>query len=353
MPEGSTLPAPYVYSRESAPNATRLEAILSSLCHGYSLVYASGLAAFHALLVRLNPKVLAIGGGYHGIHEVAEIHTRLTGLRLCDLHDEAAWDKAGLGKGDIVHIETPVNPTGEAYNIQHYADIAHKRGAYLTVDATFGPPGLQDPFLHGADFILHSGTKYIGGHSDMLCGVLVTRPDNGWHTWNKLQQERLALGSVVGNLESWLGARSVRTMQLRVKQQSRSATDIVQWLQDAITSQTSTEDAIDIRKVVDKVQHASLQKSDMEWLKNQMPNGFGPVFVIWMKSEEIAKTLPSKLHLFQHATSLGGVESLVEWRTLSDDRINRKILRFSIGVEDCEDLKQDLLQAFRTFITNQ
>ena len=90
------------------------------------------------------------------------MQNKLTGVKVVDLFDEKSWDEAGLGKGDIVHVETPVNPYGEAFNLEAFAEKAHKRGALLTVDATFGPPGLQDPLKHGADVVMHSGTKYIG-----------------------------------------------------------------------------------------------------------------------------------------------------------------------------------------------
>lgn len=293
------------------------------------------------MLVHLNPKVVAIGDGYHGCHGVLDIHQRLTNVKKVDLFDEHAWDEAGLGKGDIVHVETPLNPTGEAYNLAYFAEKAHERGAYLTVDATFGPPGLQDPFVQGADVILHSGTKYIGGHSDMLCGILVVRRDD-W--WKALWTDRLLLGSVMGSFEGWLGLRSIRTLELRVQRQSQSATDLVKWLVDGLNGQGKDSEVI--KKVVHRVQHASLQKDDMTWLKRQMPNGFGPVFALWMKSSDLARSLPSKLRLFHHATSLGGVESLIEWRRMSDDKVDERLLRVSIGVESWEDLKRDFLEGF-------
>lgn len=347
LKEGSTSPEAHIYSRLSAPNTTRFEAILSSLLHGHAITYSSGLSAFHALMVLLNPKCIAIGDGYHGVHGVLGIHKKLSGVKQADLHDPKTWDAIGLGKGDVVHVETPLNPTGEAYNLQYYADLAHARGALLTVDATFGPPGIQDPFLQGADIVMHAGTKYIGGHSDMLCGVLATRPDKeGWRQWVQLWQERLLLGSVMGSLEGWLGIRSIRTLELRVQRQSRSTTSLVQWLNSALSAQDKTEDANAIVAVVEKLQHSSLQVNDSEWLSKQMPNGHGPVFALWMKSEKLARTLPSKLKLFHHATSLGGVESLIEWRRMSDDKVDPRVLRVSVGVEEFEDLKADFAQAF-------
>lgn len=338
---------PPIYSRLSAPNTTRLEALLSELLGGRALTYSSGLSAFHALMVYFRPNVVAIGhdklGGYHGCHGVLALHTKMHGLKLADLHDERTWDELGLGKGDVVHVETPLNPTGEAYDIAALAAKAHARGAFLTVDSTFAPPGLQDPFALGADVVMHSGTKYIGGHSDMLCGVLAVpkaREDWFWGLWN----ERVFLGSVMGSLEGWLGVRSLRTLQLRVQAQSRNAERLVKWLHENVSSAGSP-----VAATVEKVVHASLQTADLEqgWLKKQMPNGFGPVFALWMKNKEFAKRLPSKLHLFHHATSLGGVESLIEWRRMSDKSVEPTLLRFSIGAENWEDLRDDLAAGFK------
>ena len=246
----------------------------------------------------------------------------------------------------MIHLETPLNPTGEAVNIEHYAEKAHSRGAWLFVDATFGPPPLQDPFAHGADIVMHSGTKYFGGHSDMLCGVLAVNPKH--KEWaQKLKDERTYLGSVMGSLEGWLGVRSLRTLELRVQRQSENADRVVGLMDGLLHGETGSEDEKIVKAVVEKIQHASLQKEDMHWLKKQMPAGFGPVFGLWMKSEDLARRLPSKLELFHHATSLGGVESLIEWRIMSDSTVDRRVIRVSVGVENWEDLRDDFLRGFR------
>jgi len=238
-----------------------------------------------------------------------------------------------------------LNPTGEAFSIQKYAERAHARGALLSVDATFAPPGLMDPFRWGADVVLHSGTKYIGGHSDMLCGILATQPgEAGFAIAKGLRADRLFLGAVLGSLEGWLGVRSLRTLALRVQRQSSNAEKLVAWLDDAL--RFTAESTAVVSRVVSKVKHASLQRADMHWLKQQMPNGFGPVFSIYTHTVAQAKTLPSRLKLFHHATSLGGVESLIEWRRMSDADVDDTLLRVSVGVENWEDLKNDLLSAF-------
>lgn len=299
----------------------------------------------HAALTLLNPRRISVGEGYHGSHEVISVVSRLSGLEKLPLDCPAE----SLSEGDVIFLETPVNPLGVALNIEEYAKKAHSRGAYLIVDSTFAPPGLQDPFLWGADIVMHSGSKYFGGHSDLLCGVLATKRGD-WTT--QLYHDRIALGNVIGNLEGWLGARSLRTLDVRVQRASQNSAKVISWLHRALSTPSpakGTEESI-IQTVLQEIYHASLQ--DEPWLKKQMPNGFGPVFAIVLRDEDYARVLPSKLKLFQHATSLGGVESLIEWRALSDSRVDRKLLRLSIGLENWEDLKGDLLQAFQSLVNS-
>ena len=329
-----------MYSRATAPNSTRLETLLEPLLQAPCITYTSGLAALHATYVFLNPRVVSIGGGYHGSHGVLHLHSKLTGAKVVGLD----CDADELDKGDVIHLETPINPTGKAYEIKRYAEKARSRGAWLLVDSTFAPPPLQNPFEFGADIVMHSATKYLGGHSDMLCGVLATRKKE----WLEgMKEERTHLGSVLGSLEGWLGLRSLRTLGLRVERQSMNAERIVGWLYGLLRSDATDGDTKVVQKVVQKIEHASLQRDDMLWLKKQMRNGFGPVFALTMKSEVLARTLPSACHLFSHATSLGGIESLVEWRAMSDKTVDQALVRVSVGVEAWEDLRNDLLQAFR------
>lgn len=305
--------------------------------------YATGLAALHAALTLLNPRRISVGDGYHGSHEVIAVISRLSGLQKLPLDCPVE----SLDAGDVILLETPINPLGTAFSIEEYARKAHSRGAFLVVDSTFAPPGLQDPFLWGADIVMHSGSKYFGGHSDLLCGVLATKRAD----WTKqLFEDRLALGSVIGNMESWLGVRSLRTLEVRVQRASQNSAKLISWLDRAMNASSpavGSEEAV-VQSVVQKIYHASLQ--DEPWLQKQMPNGFGPVFSIVLHKEEYTKLLPTKLSFFQHATSLGGVESLIEWRALSDSRVDRKLLRISVGLENWEDLKDDLLQAFTSLL---
>lgn len=283
-----TQPNSHIYSRFSIENTSRLETLLSPILNGHVITYSSGLSAFHALLVHTNPKTLAIGQAYHGNHDVASIFSRLTGLRTVGIHGEAAFE--GVEGGDLVHLETPINPTGEALSIRRFAEEAHRRGALLSVDSTFAPPPLQDAFAQGADIVLHSGTKYIGGHSDLLCGILVVKDAE---TADRLRWERGILGCVMGNLEGWLGIRSMRTLALRVERASKNAEALVRWLDEEVKKGGA------VGKVVERVRHASVQEDGAEeggWLREQMPNGFGPVFVIMVTfpSLSLSSTFPNK-----------------------------------------------------------
>ena len=177
----------------------------------------------------------------------------------------------------------------------------------------------------------------------MLMGVLATRRED-WVAGLRL--ERTYLGSVMGSLEGWLGIRSLRTLGLRVARQSENAERLVSWFDSCLNGDGKENGAEAVKAAVANVQHASLQKEGMHWLKKQMPNGFGPVFAIWMKDEEKARQLPSCLELFAHATSLGGVESLVEWRAMSDQTVDRRLVRVSVGIEAWEDLREDFENAF-------
>ncbi|KAI0914762.1 Cys/Met metabolism PLP-dependent enzyme-domain-containing protein [Ustulina deusta] len=331
----------HVYSRMTAPNTQRFEAILTSILRGPALSYSSGLSAFHAMVVFLNPKRIAIGGGYHGCHGVLKVISKLTGLKQLEL--DCADEE--LGPGDLIHVETPLNPTGEARDLEFYAEKARRTGAVLSVDATFAPPPLLDPFAFGVDIIMHSGTKYFGGHSDMLCGVLAIAPRRADEWLPTLLAERVFLGSVMGSLEGWLGIRSLRTLELRVRKQSADAEKLVRWLE----AERGREGSV-VHDTVAEIKHASLQVGSkgeaLGWLKKQMPNGFGPVFALYMRDADDARRLPSKLNLFHHATSLGGVESLIEWRSMTDAGVDKRLLRLSIGVEGWEDLRDDLVQGF-------
>lgn len=318
---------PPYYSRLAHPNSSRCEAVLGELLDGECVVYNSGLSAFFAAVTYFNPKTVAIGGGYHGIHGILNILTRNYGIKQVGLDE---LDK--LSEGDLIHIETPENPTSKVHDLSHYVKEAKRLKCFVTCDATFAPPPLSNPFDFGVDMVLHSATKYFGGHSDLLAGCLVTKSKD---VKTKLVTDRIFLGTNIANLEAFLMLRSLRTYELRIKRQSENATKMVKYL----VENKAKYSALNI------IHHSSLQKDD--YVKLQMKGGDSPVFCIDLKTSEQAKAFPSKLKYFQHATSLGGVESLIEWRILSDTNAPPTLLRVSCGVENVEDLIQDFDQAFK------
>jgi len=191
--------------------------------------------------------------------------------------------------------------------------------------------------------VLHSGTKYFGGHSDLLAGVLVAKTVEDW---NKLHVDRTYLGSMMGSLESWLLLRSLRTLHLRIPRQSASASVLVQWL-NSVSETPAGETYSGIPGgIIAKVWHSSLQGIDSRGFdpSKQMLGGWNATFAILFSKPEYALQFPHILKYFVPATSLGGVESLVEHRIQSDPSSDPRLIRLSIGVEDVEDLKADLQQ---------
>ncbi|KAE9410372.1 PLP-dependent transferase [Gymnopus androsaceus JB14] len=334
-------PARHVYSRYTQNVSTRVEHILGKVLDGHAVTYASGLASGFAALVHFKPKRVAIRGGYFGFHQTIEVYKKCRDqeIQVIDLDDE-------YKPGDLCWVETPVNPTGESRDIQYYADKIHRAGGKLVVDSTFAPPPLQYPFKLGADCILHSATKYLGGHSDLLAGVLVVKTEA---EWLELQGDRTYMGNMMGSLEAWLLLRSLRTFHLRVLRQSATATALVQWLKSVESSpENSSFDGIP-GGLLKKVLHSSLQVVDSRGFdpSKQMEGGWGATFSILLSTPEYAKALPFLTKYFVPATSLGGVDSLIEYRAKADATEDPTLIRISVGLEDFEDLKADLKQALQ------
>jgi len=337
-------PSRHVYSRYTQQVSTRVEHILSRITDGFALSYSSGLSATYAALVFHQPKRIAISDGYHGCHATIAVYKKTKGidLEVIGLDDE-------YQPGDVGWLETPVNPTGESRDIRYYAEKIHQVGGKLIVDSTFGPPPLQYPFKFGADCILHSGTKYFGGHSDLLCGVLVVKTRE---EWTMLQHQRTFLGSMMGSLEAWLLLRSLRTLHLRVPRQSATATTLARWLNAmAATPAGQSYDGVP-GGILSKTWHSSLQIKDARGFEpsKQMEGGWNATFAILFAKPEYAALFPYLLKFFIPATSLGGVESLVEHRLQTDPSSNPCLIRLSIGVEEVDDLRNDLRQALQNVV---
>jgi cystathionine gamma-synthase len=261
---------------------------------------------------------VAIDRGYHGTHQVLD-RLREDGVEVVGLD-------AAPREGDVIWLETPKNPTCEIEDIAAHARRANAAGARVCVDSTFATPVLQQPLALGAHLVMHSSTKFLSGHSDVTGGVLVAPTAEQARV---LRAERTVSGAVPGSLEAWLTLRSLRTLTLRVRRQSESATALAAWLEGRVP----------------KVWHPSLPSHPGHRLAREQMRGPGGVLSIELENSEAAQALPTRLRLFANATSLGGVESLIEWRHRYDATTPPGLLRVSVGLEDPADLIADLAQA--------
>lgn len=349
------------YKRYSQPTLAKAESVLAGLLNGDVLVYSSGLSAAFAALLHVQPDVIAIRDGYHGCHDTIKRYCQIRGMnernsvevKVIDLDD--SYPPSSTGLKVLVWLETPVNPTGECRDIKSYAHKVREcaLGSELLVDSTFAPPPLSNPFAFGADIVLHSGSKYIGGHSDALLGLLVVQKSKTGR-WGQLWQDRTKLGLLPGSLETWLLIRSLKTLQIRVVHQSDTATRLAIWL-NSLTERDclSNIDPDEKRRIVQRVWHSSFQDGG-KWVgfdsktnePKQMMGGGSPCFAFMLERPIFAKWLPHLTKIFVPATSFGGVESLIQQQATADPNCDPRIIRVSIGLEDFHDLKNDLIQAF-------
>jgi cystathionine gamma-synthase len=234
----------------------------------------------------------------------------------------------------LLWIETPANPTWEVSDIGAAADLAHRHGVTVVVDSTVATPVLTRPLELGADIVMHSATKYLNGHSDVVAGVLVTREDNA--LWQRIRNVRALGGAVLGPFEAWLLLRGMRTLHLRVRAASASALAIA----EALTRH---------RQVLQVLYPGLTGHPGHRVAAAQMHGGFGGMLSIRVAGGEgRAREVAARLRVFKRATSLGAVESLVEHRASVEGAGSLcppDLLRLSIGIEPLDDLLADLEQA--------
>jgi cystathionine gamma-synthase len=257
------------------------------------------------------------------------------GLDLFDASDPDALAKTvRKGNTKLVWIETPTNPTWDIIDIAAAAEIAHGIGARLVADSTISTPVLTQPIKFGADLVMHSATKYLNGHSDVVAGAVVTAKDDEF--WGRVRDVRVNGGAIPGPFEAWLLQRGMRTMFLRVRQASESAMTIAKHFEN--------------HPNLEAVLYPGLPKHPgYETAKRQMQGGFGGMLSLRIKGEaEDALAIVLKCNVFTQATSLGGVESLIEHRYSIEGEsspIPKDLIRLSIGIESVDDLIADLEQA--------
>ncbi|MET1027944.1 MAG: aminotransferase class V-fold PLP-dependent enzyme [Dongiaceae bacterium] len=329
------------YSRSDNPTYQPAEELLTRLEGGAdSLIFASGMAAAICVFTGLRP----------GDHVVApeimywSLRNWLTGpaaawgldVTLVDMTDlDAVASAMQPGRTKLVWIETPANPLWRLTDIAAVAKIAHAAGARVAVDSTCATPVLSRPIEHGADLVMHSATKYLNGHSDVIAGSLTTaRIDDHWQN---LENLRLQMGGVPGPFEAWLLQRGMRTLFLRVRQASQSAA--------RIAAHFSADP-----RVAQVLYPGLTDHPDHAIAKRQMPDGCGGMLSLRLVGGPEAGTkaaiaCAASVGLWKRATSLGGVESLIEHRASIEgpqSPVPGDLLRLSVGIEDTDDLIADL-----------
>ncbi|WP_328531771.1 PLP-dependent transferase [Nocardioides sp. NBC_00368] len=309
------------YGRYTNDAWVAFEEALGRLEGGRALSFASGLAAVATLLDLVNDSVVvATEQSYLGtIGQLADLEARgrLT-ARLTDFSDTARVVKLLErldGEVALVWVETPTNPGMQLADLPAVIAAAHKAGARVVVDNTFATPLIQQPLALGADIVIHSATKFIAGHSDVVMGAVVVSDDA---LWDVLKARRDLLGAIPGPFEAWLALRGLRTLHLRVERSAANAATLAERL--------------GAHPAVAEVRYP----------------GFGGMLAAVLPTAEQADLLTHSTSLWVHATSLGGVESTFErrrrWKTESST-VPEGLVRMSVGIEDVDDLWDDLAQA--------
>ena len=304
-----------------------------------ALVFPSGMAAIAALFrtLRRGEAVVVQRPIYYGT--LAWLATfcaqREIALHHFDGADPSSLERAVQeAKPAIVWIETPSNPMLDVVDIARAAEVAHAAGALLAVDSTAATPILTRPLALGADLVMHSATKYLNGHSDVLAGVLVTlRTDERWAA---IRTDRHDAGALLGPFEAWLLLRGLRTLALRVRQACANALAVARFLED--------------HPKVERVLYPGLPSHPQHAVaQRQMAGGCGGLLSFQVKGDAAAAlAVAGRLRLIARATSLGGTESLIEHRFTIEGAatgVPPNLLRLSVGIEDADDLIADLAQA--------
>jgi cystathionine gamma-synthase len=333
-------PGGRLYARDGSPAYIEAEEVLRQLEGGaQALLFASGHAAATAVLQALDAgeRVVAPRSMYWGLRkwllDLAEHgHIQLAFYDNTDIDGLRAQLAAAPTR--LLWIETPANPTWEVTDIRAAVALARAQGAMTVVDSTVATPVLCQPLALGADIVMHSATKYLNGHSDVVAGALVTREDSP--LWQRIRVMRNLGGGILGPFEVWLLLRGMRTLHLRVRAACANALRL------------ATE--LEIHPAIAQVLYPGLPSHpDHAVAAAQMRGGFGGMLSIRLKDGEAkARDVAARVQVFKRATSLGSVESLIEHRASVEGEGSRcppDLLRLSVGIEPADDLLADLVQA--------
>jgi cystathionine gamma-synthase len=331
-------PEGYIYSRSANPNREQLETCLAALEGGAAaMAFASGSAAATAVFQALKPgdHVVCTRDAYHGVLRILREIMAGWSLKVSyvDASDLASLKAAVTKDTRLIWIESPSNPLLKLTDIGAVADIAHKAGAYAVCDSTFATPALQRPLALGMDLVMHSATKYLGGHSDVVGGALVTREQGPLA--ERLRFLQGASGAIPSPFDCWLLLRGTATLDVRVRAQSANALKIARHLEK--------------HPKVEQVFHPGLESHPQHALAKRQMSGFGAMLSFCVRGgEAAAKQVAGRVKLFTRATSLGGVESLIEHRASvegPESPTPKNLVRISAGLEHPDDLIADLDQA--------
>ena len=336
------------FTRDDNPTYLQAEALINRLEGGLGcLLFASGMAGITAVFHRLEPgdHVILPARVYSGLRVWLDRHGRRWGLDVTYLPEyDAPSLTAALrpGKTKVIWIETPSNPTWALIDIAAITRVAHTAQALVAIDNTVATPILTRPIEHGADIVLHSCSKYMNGHGDVIAGAVVVGP-GGESVLADLQRFRNEYGGVLGTFETWLLLRGMRTLSLRVKTSSASAIQIAKFLHG--------------HPAVAEVLYPGLPTHvNHDIALRQMTNGFGGMLSFRMKGgEAAAKALGRRLQVVRQAISFGSTETVIEHRAGMegpDSPTPRDLLRLSVGIEDVGDLIADLRQALDATIAS-
>ena len=330
----------YIYGRPDNATVRQTEAVIAALEGAHeAMLFGSGMAAATSVVLALPPgsHVLAPQVCYWGLRDWLINEAPLFGYKvdLADMSDLAAVRAAMKPDTRLVWIETPGNPLWSITDIAAVAEIAHAGGAVLGVDSTVATPVFTRPLALGADIVMHSATKYLNGHSDVVAGVLATARDDA--LWARIRQVRGHHGAILGPFEAWLLLRGLRTLEVRV----RAAAENAALLASRLSSHAC----------VAQVLYPGLPTHPGHAIAVKQMSGYGGMLSIRHKGgEQAAISTAARVEVWKRATSLGGVESLIEHRASVEgpgSPCPPDLLRLSAGLEDADDLYADLDRALR------
>ncbi len=330
-------PGGFVYSRADNPNRKSLENVIAKLEGAIqAAAFSSGNAAGAAVFQALGPGVhiIAPDDMYHGLrNQLVQVFSGIIDVDFVDLSNLTAIKNAIKPKTKLIWIETPSNPLLKVCDIAAITDLAKHQGILVVCDNTFSTPMLQQPLELGCDLVMHSTTKYLGGHSDVMGGALATKENNDF--WKKIKSIQVLSGAVPSPFDCYMTVRGIKTLPYRMKAHNENAIILANFL--------------DSHELVEKVYYPGLINHPGHEIAKKQMKAFGAMLSFLVKggSDEARKVVNS-VKLFLQATSLGGVESLIEHRASvegPDTKTPQNLIRVSVGLENSDDLIEDLNQA--------